>query len=141
MKKSSNILLTIGTVLSFVSGAVLLVLGILFVVLGSSREAIIQGLENGTITTTMEGMTNAEIAANIQVLCLTIGITFLVVMLLNVANGVIAIISKKKGTKGLYILNTIFGAISSMAVTIVGGILGLVNNHKQNRQLAISQQQ
>ena len=141
MKKSSNILLTIGTVLSFVSGAVLLVLGILFVVLGSSREAIIQGLENGTITTTMEGMTNAEIAANIQVLCLTMGITFLVVMLLNVANGVIAIISKKKGTKGLYILNTIFGAISSMAVTIVGGILGLVNNHKQNRQLAISQQQ
>ena len=139
MKKSSNILLTIGTVLSFVSGAVLLVLGVLFVVLGSSREAIIQGLENGTITTTMEGMTNAEIAANIQVLCLTMGITFLVVMLLNVANGVIAIISKKKGTKGLYILNTIFGAISSMAVTIVGGILGLVNNHKQNRQLAISQ--
>lgn len=141
MKKSSNILLTIGTVLSFISGAVLLVLGVLFVVLGSSREAIIQGLENGTITTTMEGMTNAEIAANIQVLCLTMGITFLVVMLLNVANGVIAIISKKKGTKGLYILNTIFGAISSMAVTIVGGILGLVNNHKQNRQLAISQQQ
>lgn len=139
MKKSSNIFLTIGTVLSFISGAVLLVLGVLFVVLGSSREAIIQGLENGTITTTMEGMTNAEIAANIQVLCLTMGITFLVVMLLNVANGVIAIISKKKGTKGLYILNTIFGAISSMAVTIVGGILGLVNNHKQNRQLAISQ--
>lgn len=139
MKKSSNIFLTIGTVLSFISGAVLLILGILFVVLGSSREAIIQGLENGTITTTMEGATNAEIATGIQVLCISMGITFLAIMLLNVANGVIAIISKKKGTKGLYILNTIFGAISTMAVTIVGGILGLVNNHKENRQLAVSQ--
>ena len=132
MRKTSNILLTIGTVLSFVMAASLLITSIIFFALTSSafKEIIVNGLQDGSIQTDLAG-TPEEIAAIIQTIYAVAGAILIVVSLFAIINGIIAIIGKKKATKGLYILNIIFGAISCVEVNLIGGIFGLIGTTKK----------
>ena len=134
MKKASNILLTIGGIFSIIYAVIFLGLSIGFFISGSpvATNAIIEGLENGTIQTNIEGATTAEIAAGVQLLFIIIAVVFVIMMLFNVVNVVLISLAKKKQTKALYILNIVFGFISSATLNMVGGVFGLISASKRN---------
>ena len=78
MRKASEILLLISGILSIIAAFGYLVSMIVFFVLGSPSftNIVIQGLEDGTIQTTIQG-TPAEVAAFMQLTFMTLAIVFI----------------------------------------------------------------
>lgn len=127
MRKASEILLLISGILSIIAAFGYLVSMIVFFVLGSPSftNIVIQGLEDGTIQTTIQG-TPAEVAAFMQLTFMTLAIVFIFLLLFAVGSAIVAFLGKKKGGTALYILNIVFGLLSGTILNIVGGIIGLV---------------
>ena len=62
---------------------------------------------------------------------MVLAIVFLVLAIFCIANAIIAFVGRAKETKGLFIMNIVFGALSGVVVNLVGGILGVIYTSKK----------
>ena len=133
MKKVSSILFLVGGIYSVVCAVIFLMLGGGFIVLsGPAFTAyIVEGIKNGTINTTFEGITPEEIAAIVQALFVGYGIGMIFFTVLSTVNAVVSFMARKSANKGMMIANIILGAVSCMVVNLVGGIFGLIALKKE----------
>ena len=137
MKKASKILLLVGGIMSLVLAGIVLILSITFTVLGSPAvvEAIREGIEKGQITTSAA---NTEAAVIIfQSTMITTAIFFYIWTVILIINGIIALISRGKTSKGLYIASIILGFASGVEVNAVGGIFGIIGTRRERREQII----
>jgi len=139
MRKAANILYLIGAIMSFAGTAIFLVAGIIFIVYCSPglTQSIIDGLNNGTITSDFVGTTE-EVAAQIQNLFLVLGFLFLSCSLFGIVGGIFALLAYKKPTRKLAILNIVFGVLSGSSSSginpsVVAGILTLIADSREKK--------
>lgn len=127
MKIASRVLLVIGAVVSIIVTIIFVILSIQFFNLASpeNTNAIIEGLRNGTITTTFPG-TNQEKAAAIQMTFGIFATVYLIFAILTFFNFIIALASIGVKRKGAMIANIVFGFLSMMTLNAIAGILGLI---------------
>ena len=124
MRKASKIILLIGAIIGFITAITLLICGVLFLVLASPTmvNLIREGLQNGTI----QSSESTEVAIAIwQATFLGYGIFMLLFQLVVLASSIIALIARKRESKGLYIVAIVFGAIGN-EIVLAGAILGRI---------------
>ena len=126
MKKASQILLLVGAIVSFALAVLYFVYAIVFIVagaLGGTHMAEI--LAKFHIDLSQYGVTEEELATAALVIGIVVGVFFVIWAAFAVANGIIALLGRKKQNKALYIMNAIFGTLSGTIVNGVGGVLGM----------------
>ena len=137
MRKASRILFLVAGILSIVAAVTLLIIGIVCAVMGSPAmvDAIREGIKNGSIVV-KGSSSDIELAIQIyQSTMLSTAVTMFVFMAFNIVNIVFSFIARKKQSKGVLILNIVFGALSCVEVNLVGGILGLIANARQPKEV------
>lgn len=136
MKKASNYVLLAGIIYSFVVVVTFCVVAGIFLSFNTpeGKQAIIQGIQDGTIHTSFTGTTEQQ-ADQIIILWVGLAIAFFVMAFFALINAFIAIVGKSKKTKGLYILNIVFGVISGVYVNAIGAIFGLVALAREPREI------
>jgi hypothetical protein len=136
MKKASNYILLAGIIYSFVVVVTLCVLAGIFLSFNNpdGKQAIIQGIQDGTFHTSFTGSTEEQ-AEQVIILFVALAIIFFVMAFFALINAFIAIMGKSKKTKGLYILNIVFGAISGVYVNAIGAIFGLVALAREPKEI------
>ena len=133
MKKASDILLIIGFVLGIIGVIVGIVLTITLFSVAGNRDAIIQGLENGTIHTSFVGTVEQQADAIIRMVR-GVAIGGLVGVILSIVFCVVSLLAERKGTVGLYIAALILSVLATNIVSIVGAILGLVSGGQDDSE-------
>lgn len=136
MKKASEILLLIGFILAIIGAVSLLICAIVFFVLGSPsmREAIIEGINNGTIVVNGYSGSAEEIANVYQAAMLGSGFGMLVGMAVEIAGAIVCFMARQRKKQGLYIATIVLGALGAGACLIVGAIFGIVALGQQPAQ-------
>ena len=140
MKKVANILLLVGGILAVVCIVVYLIMGVAFIIASGPAltEPLIEGIESGNISSDFQGATTEEIVKLIQLFFLTLGIVFICFVPFAIANCIICFVGKAKQTKGMYILNIVFGILSWTLVNTVGGVLGLIAKIKEEKRAQLN---
>ena len=133
MRKASDILLIIGFVLGVLGVIVGIVLTITLFVAAGNRDAIIEGLKNGTIHTNFVGSVEQQADAIIR-LIRGVAIGGVVGVILSIIFCVVSLLAERKGTVGLYIAALIFSVLATNIVSIVGAILGLVSGGQDDSE-------
>ena len=128
MKKASSILYLVGAIVSIILIVTFGALAGLYIVfaLPEFKNVIIEGIQNGSITSSIKG-TPEEVATAIQHMFVIMGTIFSIVSALNIVNAVICFLSRKVSNHTNSVLNIIFGFLSFTEVNAIGGILGLIN--------------
>ena len=138
MKKATRILLLVSGIMSIVDAVILLITSIVFMVLSSPslRQYYVDGLRDGSVHSSFTGSPE-EVAKAIQAVFLVVGIILLFVTIFAIANAVVSFLARNKESKGLYIMAIVFGVLSGVAVSVVGGIFGLcvLGNNNNPAQL------
>ena len=130
MKKASNIVLLVGSILGFVAAGGLFIAAVVFIILSTPAftDFIREGIQNGSITT---DASDIEIAIGIVVATfITCAVFFIIVGVLSIVSSIIALKARKEGRKGLYIACLVLGILSN-EVVLVGSIFGLISNKKE----------
>ena len=132
MKSASRILLLISGILSIVAAVLYLIFGILMLAMtGESGKAAMQeAINNGTVTVA-SGLTQEEAIAALQGMALAVGVVFMFLVVFCIINSVLSFKARNHQTKGLLILNIVFGALSGVLLNILGGIFGLVGRSNE----------
>ena len=136
MKKASNYILLAGIIYSFVVVVTLCVLAGIFLSFNNpdGKQAIIQGIQNGTFHTSFTGSTEEQ-ADQVIILFVALAIIFFVMAFFALINAFIAIMGKSKKTQGLYILNIVLGVISGVYVNAIGAIFGLIALSREPKEI------
>ncbi|MCR5078556.1 MAG: hypothetical protein K6B65_01350 [Bacilli bacterium] len=136
MKRASQILLLIGEIVEIVGAAVLLLLGIGFLVfaLPSMTDVLIEGLENGSIQTSFVG-TNEEAARMIQATFSGVSVLMFVLAAFSAVGAIITIFARRNPTLSLLVATIILGIISGTEVAAVGAIFGIVSTTKEEQSI------
>ena len=133
MKKASNIILLISAIMGFVLMGVFLISAITFAIFTSPSFSsyIIEGINNGTIHTTAS---SPEEAANIVRIVFTIlsGV-YIYLAIFSLISAIISINARNKETNNVYIACIVLGLISGNEIVLVGSILGLISNNKEQQ--------
>ncbi len=129
MKKAGQILLLISGIFTIISAIAVIIGGIVCLVFAGPelRQVIIDGIKDGTITTTIPG-TPEEVAAILQSTFLVVGISLLASVIVIVGCAVVAFLGVKFNSKGLYIANIVLGIVGGSIFSLIGGILCLASN-------------
>ena len=130
MKKASDIVLLVGSILGFVAAGGLFIAAVVFIILSTPAftDFIREGIQNGSITT---DASDIEIAIGIVVATfITCAVFFIIVGVLSIVSSIIALKARKEGRKGLYIACLVLGILSN-EVVLVGSIFGLISNKKE----------
>lgn len=133
LKKASNILFTISEIYSFVLAGLFIVLSVLFIVVGAGafNELIRKGLEEGSIHTDWFNAEDIDAALlAIQITFAVTGALFVLIGIFAIVNGIIIHKTRKGQSRGLYILNIVFGVLSSTYINIIAAIFGLITFNK-----------
>ena len=132
MKKAADILLIISGIISIVWGIGYLVAAIVFFILSSPQfgQLIIDGLNNGTIHSTIPGTPEQQVAA-IQLIFLTIAIVMTIALAFAIACSVFSFLGRSKKSTVGYILIIAFSVLSGTIVGLVGSIFGLISKDEQ----------
>ena len=136
MKRASQILLIVTAVLSFVGIVGLLIGAIVLFVFGSPamHDMIVKGIQEGTINTSFDG--DPETVANaVQAMFITAGVIVMIAILPTILCAIFSLVANKKSTDGWYIVVIVFSALTGSLFGIVGGILGVVANSGQPKQV------
>ena len=132
MRKASDILLIIAIAFGAFSSVMMIFLtGASFYITSPAyTDLIIEGLKNGTITTTFVG-TVEEQAHEIQRQFVTIAVVVLLFTLLLIARIVLGVFAKKRKSNKFYIATLVPSALSLDVLFILGSIFGLVANKQE----------
>ena len=132
MKRAGNVLIIVGIVFAVISAITLVVGGILFLVFSNpvNREAIIQGLQDGTINTTFEG-TLEEQAIQIQTLFQVLGIVFFIISAAYAVDILISSLAARGRSKALYLTTLVFNVIFFNVLLFLGAVFGLAGENEE----------
>lgn len=131
MKKASDILLLIGFILGVIGAIFGLIAVISLFTMAGNRDAIIEGLKNGTIHTSFVGTVEQQADAIVRMLN-GVAIALLVAEILEIIGLVIIMITRKKGTTIWYIVTLVLSVLVFSILPLIGSILGLVANSESN---------
>ena len=142
MRRASEILFLIGMILSIVVAVCWFICGISAIVVGSVpaiKEALIQALNE-----LKEQAGSSAASANVETLASLIqggiigsGVAFLFLGGFSVANAVFSAKAKAgKPTRTIAILNIVFGILSDVIVNVVGAVLSLIQDGRDERRKA-----
>ena len=127
MKRASEILLLVGSILAFVVAGLFLILSPVYLVIGygALHNELAEALKNGTIHATTMGrpMTVDEMELVFRV----VGFVFLGVAPLCLAIAIVGLMAKKKKSRGLYIASMVLGALLNPPLTFLGGLFGIIS--------------
>ena len=133
LKKASNILFTISEIYTYIIAGIFFLCAILHIVAGCGvfNELIRKGLEEGAIHSDWFDTSDVDGALlAIQITFIVCGVIFFLMGALAIVNGVIINKTKKGQSRGLYILNIVFGYLSGCYLNIVAAIFGLITFNK-----------
>ena len=127
MKKAAKILYLIGGIYSIITAVTLMIIGIVFVVFAgaSFTSAIIEGIRSGEIRSSFSG-SEAEVASQIQLMFMTIGLVFVFMASFGVVNSILSFKARNSANRKLFIANIVFSALSGVEVNLVGSIFALI---------------
>ena len=127
MRKIGNVLLIIAGVFAILGSVGCLIGGIVLFVFSSPQYTamIIEGLENGTIRSTLPG-TPEQVAMQVQLMFLIFAIVLIVEVAIAIGCAVVAFLARSKQSGGLYIANIVLGVLNGSLFSVLGGIFGLV---------------
>lgn len=135
MRKISNILLLIGGIYSIVCAATFLIFSIVLFSGGMVtmfNQYITEALHQG-------GVDDPEKVKMIIGICsVSAAVTLLVCAIMCIPSAVVSFLARKKPVKGLLIANIVLGYLVGTTYNVVGGILGLIYNHKLAKKNAQS---
>ena len=122
MRKASNVLFKVAGILSIICAVVLIPTSIVFLVLTAPEcEEILVDMVKGTTTTV------AELRSTLS----SLGIWFIISGFGSIANAVLCFLARNRRSVAVYILNIIFGVVSSVVINIVAAILGLASMNRE----------
>lgn len=124
MRRASQVLFKIGKIISIFELVAYLICVVVFFILGGSVALIQQGLEDGSITTDIQGNPE-EVAIALAAVFIALAVVFLFLGAFVIVNVVLTSKALKNPTKGICIANIVFGIISGAEVNAVGGFLGV----------------
>ena len=126
MKKASQILLLVGGIYSFVVAWSYLMLGIGCIVAAAvGGPEFVNYLQEVGVDFSQIGLTAEQVSTIVTAGGVACGVVFILWCIFAVANGVIALLGRKKENKTFYLLNAIFGTLSGVIVNGVGGVMGM----------------
>ena len=135
MRKISNILLLIGGIYSIVCAATFFVMSIIFYTGGATvffSKYITDALHEA-------GVDDPERVKMIIGICsISAAVTLDFCAVLCIPSAVVSFMARKKPVKGLLIANIVLGYLVGTTYNVVGGILGLIYNHKLAKKNAQS---
>lgn len=127
MRRASEILLLIGSILAFVIAGLFLLLSLAYLVVGygALHNELAEALKNGSIHATSMGreMTVDEV----ELVFLIVGYVFLALAPLCLAIAIVGLMTKKKRSRGLYIASMVLGALFAPPLTFLGGLFGILS--------------
>lgn len=140
MKKASNILLLLSAIFGIFGVITLVIVGAMFLVFTSpeAKEAIIKGIQDGTIHTTLPG-TIEEQAVAIQGMFMGIGIGLLIGAAVTVGGVVIYFLARSKDTMALYITALVLSILGGSILAFLGSLFGLITK-SQEKQIEARQE-
>ena len=121
MKKASQILLLVGGILAFVVAWSYFFCGLSCILAGAlGTSKLFEFLAE-------QGFDLAQYVPEeaVAACAITMGVFWILWSGVAIANGVVALLGRKKQTKVFYILNIVFGLLSGVEVNGVGGVFGL----------------
>ena len=133
MKKASNILLLVCAIVAIVDSALCAIIGFIFMIFGASADLIREGIQNGSITTNIQGNIDQQVAV-IALIFLTIGGVLLAIVVPGFIAAGLAFSARKRPNRGLYIGVIVTAALSGNYGLIAGSILGLIVLNKEANQ-------
>lgn len=133
MKKASNILFLVGTILSSCALFACVIGAILFANFSDRQYTsfIVQGIEDGVIEVDVNGSAESQ-ARYIQSLFSVLAFLCSFEAVILIPNIVLSALGRKKDNKVVYILNMVFGILSGVVVNAVGGIFGIIAQSNEN---------
>ena len=140
MKKASNILLLLAAIFGIFGVITLVILGAMFLMFTSpdAKEAIIKGIQDGTIKTDLPG-TIEEQAAAIQVMLMGVGVGFLIASVFMVAGVVIYFLARSKDIMALYITGLVLAILCGSILGFLGALFGLIVKVQEGKKPAEAQ--
>ena len=132
MRKVSNILLLIGGIYSIICAVGFFITAIVFFVSGTPLLA--HYLEPLLKEANVDDPD--KVVLLIQICSITCGVMFIYCAVLCIPSAILSFVARKKPTKGLLMANIIVGYLCGTTYNVVGGILGLIYNHKLARKNA-----
>lgn len=137
MRKTSRILLLVGSILAFVCAAAFLITSItsmVFMILtatGVFDQAFVEG------SVRVNGQVDPEAAkAVILATTITLFVVFLVVTILELLAAIFALRARKVHERKAYIFAIVFTVIGEAYVALAGSIVGLICSNKERNRAA-----
>lgn len=133
LRKISRILYLVAGILSIVSAVSNFTGGIVLIVLGvvpQVKQMLVDGLVNGTITSTLPGSVEEQAQA-IQLILLIVGIILLLTVVILVTNSVLSFIGRKNDSKAVSIINIVVGVLSGTELNAAAGVLSLISKSNE----------
>ena len=136
MKKASQILFLIGGIVAILMAVLMLVLSIVFFVDGGLAAAISQdpSVYADLPQSVKEALydliksTGVNSWKELATYCITLGVVFLFVAIFAIPGAILSFIARKeKASMGLIITATVFNILCWNPVSVVGGVLGIVD--------------
>ena len=134
MQKAAKILLLIGFIFSIFSVVTVAILTIVLFAMSGQKDVIIQGLQDGSITTSFVGTVEQQADAICRSLSLA-GTVLAIFLVIEIAYSVVTFVTMKKGTTGWYVASLVLSILGGGILILIGSILGLVSN-TENKQIA-----
>ena len=136
MKKASKILYLVGGIVAIVWSALFLIVGVLFIVLGSvgvgNIDAIMQYIAEQSpefASKITPEMLEAVLGASIG-----FGVAMLVEVAINIVGALFAFRANKEDQRWLAIVNIVFGLLGVTIAPAVGGIFQLITEGKEEKK-------
>ena len=125
MKKASDIVLLVGSILGFVAAGGLFIASIVMVFLSTPlfTNFVRESVENGTATTDFPSADEAVVF--MTALFISLAVTFILVGVLSIIASAQALKARRENRKGLYIACLVLGILAN-EVILVGSIFGLI---------------
>lgn len=142
MLRISRIFLKIATIVSTVTGAIILACSPVFLVLGFSskiRDMVVTAINDGTINATSSaGLTTEQMVSVFQGSFIACGFVLIVLGIMCVVNAVLSSKTRSEPSKERYIACIVTGALST-DLSIPGAILGLIASKKEENNSQIEE--
>ena len=135
MKKTSEVLFKISTILGAICAGIMLAVSPFELVFGFSpriHEMLVEAYSDGNINTSFE-LNGESFATLIQTICAVTGILLVILGVLCVVASILGVRLRKQATRGSLIAAIVIGAIS-IDTLIVGAIFGLIALNKEDKR-------
>ena len=139
MRNASKVLFLVGGIVSCVEALSYLIMGIVFIFLGTSEDVKNDLLKNYSASDLMRdlgnGVTPADAVQAVQAMYVALGVIFIIGIFLSAVNAVLAFKARNSNNKVLFILNIVFGFISGCIINAIGGILAVASPSEDTAQI------